>query len=210
VALRSASGIYGRILLKRGIAARSLRMAAPAVDIRRWTREDYERLVEEGYFRPNERVELVDGIIFEMTPQNSWHAAAIQALQEVLLAAFKKGFSVRFQLPLALSVDSEPEPDVAVVPGHWRDYREAHPTTAVLVVEVAESALVHDRARKTAVYAHAGIPEYWILNRGGACLEVYRDPSADRYRSRAVLKPGETVSPLARPRVSIPIADLLP
>lgn len=169
-------------------------MAAPAVDIRRWSREEYERMVEEGFFRPDERVELVDGIIFEMTPQNSWHAAAIQALQEILLEAFKKGFSVRFQLPLALSGDSEPEPDVAVVHGHWRDYREAHPTKAVLVVEVAESTLVYDRARKAAIYARAGIPEYWILNREDACLEVYRNPVDDKYRSRTVLKPGDTVA----------------
>jgi len=184
-------------------------MAIPAVEVRRWTREAYERLVEDGYFRPDERVELVDGIIYEMSPQKSWHATAIQALREYLDPAFKEGYNLRFQMPLALSMDSEPEPDVAVVRGHWRDYRDSHPSTAVLVVEVADTTLLYDR-EKGAIYAQAGIQDYWILNRDGACLEVYREPQNRTYRSRTVLKPGDFVSPLAEPKASIPVGDLLP
>jgi Uma2 family endonuclease len=96
-------------------------------DLHRWTREDYERMAEQGYFRPDERVELVDGIIYEMAPQNSWHASAIQAAQEVLRPVFRQGYSLRIQMPLALGLESEPEPDIAVVRGHWRDYRNPTP-----------------------------------------------------------------------------------
>jgi Uma2 family endonuclease len=185
-------------------------MAIPAVDIRRWTREEYERMVEDGYFRPDERVELVEGVIYGMSPQKSWHASVLQALQENLLPIFGKDYSVRFQLPLALSDDSEPEPDVAVVRGHWRDFVAAHPSTALLVIEVAETTLVYDRKSKGAVYALAGIPDYWILNRAGACLEIYREPRNRTYQSRKVLKAGDFVSPLARPEASISVAEILP
>jgi Uma2 family endonuclease len=186
-------------------------MATPAEDFRRWTREEYERLGEQGFFRHDERVELLDGVIYEMSPQKSWHAAAIQALQENLLPVFGKGYSVRFQLPLALSFNSQPEPDVAVVRGHWRKYVDAHPTTAVLVVEVADTTLLQQRERrKRAIYAQAGIPDYWVLNRRAACLEVYREPRDGSYQSRTVLKTGDFVSPLASPEDSIPIANLLP
>lgn len=186
-------------------------MATSAADIRRWTREEYERLGEQGFFRPDERVELLDGVIYEMSPQKSWHASAIQALQENLLAIFGTGYSVRFQLPLALSLTSQPEPDAAVVQGHWRKYVDAHPTTAALVVEVADTSLLQQRERlKRALYAQAGIPHYWVLSRGDACLEVYREPRNGAYRSKTVLKAGDFVSPLAAPESSIPIADLLP
>ncbi|HEY0556156.1 MAG TPA: Uma2 family endonuclease [Thermoanaerobaculia bacterium] len=183
-------------------------MAIP--EIRRWTREDYERMAEQGYFRPDERVELVDGVIYEMTPQNSWHASAIQAAQEALGPAFRKGYSLRIQMPLALGSGSEPEPDLAVVRGHWRDFREAHPTTAALVLEIADSTVFHDRERKSAIYAQAGIPDYWILNRLEACLEVHRDPKGGAYQTRRILRAGETISPLARPEISILVAELLP
>jgi Uma2 family endonuclease len=185
-------------------------MAIPAEKVRRWTREEYERLVDDGYFRPDERAELLDGIIYEMSPQKSWHAAAIQALQEILLPIFGQGFSVRFQLPLALSLRSQPEPDVAVIRGHWRDYRDFHPSTAVLLIEVADTTLLYDRETKGAIYAQAGIPDYWIGNGIDTCLEVYREPRDGKYRSRTVLKAGDFVSPLARPEASISVAELLP
>ncbi|HEY7215257.1 MAG TPA: Uma2 family endonuclease [Thermoanaerobaculia bacterium] len=184
-------------------------MATSAVDVHRWTREEYERLVDDGYFGPDERVELVDGIIYEMSPQKSWHATAIQALQEYLGPAFKDGYNLRVQMPLVLSLDSEPEPDVAVVQGHWRDYRDSHPSTAALVIEVADTTLLHDR-EKRGVYARAEIPEYWILNKIDACLEVYREPRNGAYQSRTVLKAGDSVSPLAYPEASLLVANFLP
>jgi Uma2 family endonuclease len=184
-------------------------MPTSAVDVHRWTREEYERMAEDGYFRPDERVELVDGIIYEMSPQKSWHAAAIQAFQEYLGPAFKDGYNLRVQMPLALSLHSEPEPDLAVVQGHWRDYRDFHPSIAALVVEVADTTLLHD-CEKGATYAQAGIPDYWILNRIDACLEVYREPSNGAYQSRTILNTGDSVSPLACPEASILVANLLP
>lgn len=187
-------------------------MAAPAIDVRRFTREEYESLVEQGFFGPEERLELLEGIICPMSPHNSPHAASIAVLQQELHPLFGSGHHLRVQLPLALGRDSEPEPDLAVVPGSARDYFRSHPTTAVLVVEVADSSLQRDREIKQRLYAEAGIPDSWILNLIDKCLEVYREPVPAQgiYRTRLVLRAGDGVSPLARPETSIAVADLLP
>lgn len=185
-------------------------MATATADDRRFTREEYEQLVEQGYFHPGERVELIDGILYEMPPQSSSHATAIMGTSEALRSVFSDGYHVRSQFPLALGFDSEPEPDIAVVPGHFRDYVRAHPTTAILIVEVADSSLMKDRKLKASLYARAGIPEYWILNLVDWCLEVYRAPKNGVYTSRTILQEGESISPLSRPEVSIAVADLFP
>jgi Uma2 family endonuclease len=185
-------------------------MVTATVDLRHWTREEYERLVEEGFFHPEERIELVEGAIYEMTPQSSYHATGVRAIDMALRSVFPQGHDIRCQLPLALGTDSEPEPDIAVVTGSWKDYSRSHPASAVLIVEVADSSLLHDRKRKTRLYAREGIAEYWILNLVEGCLEVYRIPQDGAYTSRAILRAGESVSPLARPDASIPVSDLLP
>lgn len=185
-------------------------MATATIDTRRWTREEYERLVEQGFFHPEERLELVEGVIYEMTPQSSYHATGIRAAQRALEPIFTEGYDIRSQLPLALGDDSEPEPDIAVVPGTWEDYSHFHPTTAVLIVEVADSSLLHDRKRKTRLYARAGIPEYWINNLVKGYLEVYREPKDGTYTTRMILREGDSISPLSRPEASVPVASLLP
>lgn len=185
-------------------------MATRAVDVYRWTREEYYRLAEEGFFPPDKRVELIDGVIYEMSPQKSPHATGISLALEVLRAAFSEGHHVRIQLPLALADDSEPEPDLAIVSGGPRDYLEDHPRTAVLIVEVSHTSSFHDRERKRSRYARSAIPEYWIVDVIGKQLEVYRNPGEGGYQTRLVLKAGDTVTPLASPDAVIAVADLLP
>src|SRR4051812_33206342 len=141
-------------------------MAIAAVEAHHWSREEYEQLAASGMFPLERRMELIDGVIYDMAAQNSLHATGYRLVQEALRPAFPpgSGFEVRGQLPLDLGDDSAPEPDLAVVYGSIRDFRDHHPTTAVLVVEVADSSLLHDRKRKIPLYARAGIQEYWILN----------------------------------------------
>ncbi|MCY4509331.1 MAG: Uma2 family endonuclease, partial [Acidobacteria bacterium] len=117
---------------------------------------------------------------------------------------------VRTQMPLAASGDSEPEPDLAVVPGDALDYLDAHPSGALLVVEVSDDSLHRDRTVKQRLYARCGIPEYWIVALPDARLEVYRRPAGDGYRDAVFLRAGETIAPLAAPTEAIPVADLLP
>jgi Uma2 family endonuclease len=176
-----------------------------------WTRLEYERLVESGGFHPESRVELVDGEILDMAPQESLHATGIRLTEDAMRIAFGEGFEVRAQLPLAIDGYSEPEPDIAVVTGSPRDYRDAHPATAALIVEVADSSLAFDRTRKLALYARNGIPEYWILNLVDGALEVHRDPAGETYASRSVLAASEHIAPLHAPGDrAVAVADLLP
>jgi Uma2 family endonuclease len=192
-------------------------MARVEVKTRRWKRVEYERLIETGFFQPGDPIELIGGQLIVAEPQGSNHFTAIQAVEEALRAAFGAGWQVRGQGPVALDEESEPEPDVAVVPGSFRDYAAAHPSRPVLVVEVSESSLALDRHHKGGLYARAGLDDYWIVNLVDPVLEVYRDPVGDaaasfgwRYQSVEVLERGAFVSPLALPGARIRVADLFP
>lgn len=185
-------------------------MSAPTVQSKRWTRQEYDRMAEAGIFSPGDRVQLIEGDIITMTPQNSPHATAVGKTQRVLDRLFGPSVWVRVQMPLIVDPDSEPEPDLAVVPGEPADYRNEHPRTALLVVEVSDSTLPLDRDRKRAIYARAGISEYWIVNLADRCLEVYRDPApGGSYLSSKEFGPSESVIPLAA-IAAIAVIDLLP
>lgn len=185
-------------------------MSAPTVQSKRWTRQEYDRMAEAGIFSPGDRVQLIEGDIITMTPQNSPHATAVGKTQRVLDRLFGPSVWVRVQMPLIVDPDSEPEPDLAVVPGEPADYRNEHPRTALLVVEVSDSTLPLDRDRKRAIYARAGISEYWIVNLADRCLEVYRDPApGGSYLSSKKFGPSESVIPLAA-IAAIAVIDLLP
>lgn len=184
-------------------------MSANPAPLHRWTRDQYEQMVAAGVFGCAERVELIDGSIIDMAPQSSRHAVAVQLVENPLREAFGKGYAVRVQMPLAVDECSEPEPEVAVVTGAPRDYRDAHPRTAVLVVEVADTSLALDRGGKRALYARNGIPQYWIVDVNRARLEVCRQPLQGDYQARDVLDRNAAVQPLAGGS-AVAVADLLP
>jgi Uma2 family endonuclease len=177
---------------------------------RRFTREEYYLLGAMGFFR-GERVELIEGDIIQMSPVSAEHVTCVHRMFQWLLQVFHDA-TVRMQSPLNLG-DSEPEPDIAVVPGKAGDYAHAHPTTALLVVEVAQTSLEYDREVKAPLYARAGIPEYWIVNLDGQCIEVYRDPApmgeGFGYRSRRIYMKGEQIAPLQKPKGSVSVDELL-
>lgn len=181
-----------------------------SVRAKQWTRQEYDRLVAAGAFPPEARVQLIQGEIVEMTPQSAAHATTVLRLHKNLQAIFHEGHHVRPQLPLSLGTLSEPEPDVAVVAGSPDDYRGSHPTTAVLVVEVADTTLHFDRTQKQEMYAEAPIPEYWIVNLVDSVLEVYREPQGRAYRALLRLGPDEDIAPLGAPAARLKIRDLLP
>ena len=181
---------------------------------RRWTREEYYRMGELGLFH-GQRVELIEGEIMVLSPQNWPHSSTVDRVSEALRRVLGTGFWVRTQFPLNLGT-SDPEPDVSVVLGRREDYSD-HPTTAVLIVEVSDSSLTYDRTRKASLYARAGIADYWIVNLVNNQLEVHRDPRPDPaqhyghgYASVTVLGRQDIISPLAAPQVSLAVSDLLP
>src|SRR5580765_134840 len=192
-------------------------MATYPTRLRKWTRAEYERLIEIGVFHPGEPVELLGGELMVSEPQGSAHYTAIGLMEDALRAALGPGWLVRSQGPIALTVDSEPEPDVAVTRGSRRDYSREHPAWPALVVEVAGSSLSLDREHKGSLYARARVVDYWILNLVERVLEIYREPILDpttrfgwRYASREILAPGATAAPLAASAARISVSDVLP
>ena len=192
-------------------------MAGDEPKTRRFSRVEYEKLIELGFFQPGDPIELIGGELMVAEPQGAGHYTAIGKTAKALEAAFGPGWNVRTQGPIGLDEESEPEPDVAVVPGSLEDYGSAHPSRAVLMVEVAESSLAIDRRHKGSLYARAGLTDYWVLNLVDRVLEVYREPVADsaapfgwRYGRSEVLGADARVVPLAAPAATIPVARLLP
>ncbi|MCC7534572.1 MAG: Uma2 family endonuclease [Deltaproteobacteria bacterium] len=180
---------------------------APAHRIRRLRRTDYDRLIESGAF-DHERVELVRGVIVEMAPHGPIHAALIQRLSHLLLPPLLSRALVRVQLPLLGPDESEPEPDLAVVP--LGDYLGAHPSAAHCVIEVADTTLAYDRETKGPLYAAMGVAEYWIVNVRGDRIDVYREPSDDGYAVAQPHRRGQRIGLLAFPDVTIDPTDVLP
>jgi Uma2 family endonuclease len=187
----------------------------PGVRPRRWSKKEYYRLGELGFFQ-GQRVELIEGQLMVHSPQRSLHADVVDGVDDVLSRLFGSGYLVRCQLPLDLGQTTEPEPDVAVVAGTRRQFRNAHPTSAVLLVEVSDTTLAYDRNWKGSLYARAGIADYWIVNLVDNQVEIYRDPVPDpgaqfgyRYNNRTDLRPPATVNPLALSQAVVTVADLL-
>jgi Uma2 family endonuclease len=181
----------------------------------KWTRDDVIRLAELGFFN-GQRVMLIDGEVLAMPPMNPDHANGIMFALQHVQAAFGPGFAVRPQLPLALGQTTDPEPDLAVVAGPARSHPDT-PTTAVLVIEVADSSLAYDLGDKASLYAAAGIADYWVLDVVNHRLHVFRDPRPDPtqrfgygYFQQVIRGPADTVSPLAAPAASVRVGELLP
>jgi Uma2 family endonuclease len=186
-----------------------------ALQTKRWTRLEYERLIDLGVFGPDDRLELLGGQLVVAEPQDAEHYTAIMRASRAPEAAFGGGWLVRSQGPVALDHESEPEPDVAVVPSDVADYRKAHPTRPVLAVEVAVSSLALDRSHKGSLYALAGVPDYWIVNLVDRVIEIHREPTRDRespygsgYATLDIVT-GGVVAPLSAPASRIAVTALL-
>jgi Uma2 family endonuclease len=182
--------------------------AVPAIGpdrIRPLRRAEYDQLVALGAFA-GERLELLQGVLLAMSPQHAPHAATVACLTKLLVRRLSDRYELRFQLPLAIADDSEPEPDAAIVaPG---DYRRAHPTTALLVIEIADSSLARDR-RKATLYAAAGIPECWIVDLGARVVELYSAPSTSGYTVQRTAAADEVLRSVAVPELELAIPDLM-
>ena len=187
-------------------------MAAPAPAGARITVERYFRLVDEGVLRPDDHVELLEGVVVSMSPQDPPHAGTVSKVAHLMWRIAGDRACVRVQLPFLAGGDSVPEPDVAVVPGRDDDYTTAHPTTALVVVEVADSSVAQDRLTKAAIYARAGVPEYLLVNVRDDCVEVRRspDPITQAFRDVRVAHRGEALELVAFPGVGVRVDELLP
>lgn len=181
----------------------------------RWTVTEFHRLCGLGLFA-GQRPILLNGVILEQGPMDSPHGNGVERTDAAVRAAFGSGWRFRVQLPLVLSLHTDPMPDIAVVAGTLTG-SPGHPTTAALVIEVSDTTLDTDITEKAELYATPGIADYWVLDLEGSRLLVFRDPvplpaglGATAYRVRRTLTTTDSISPLAAPNASIRVADLLP
>lgn len=184
--------------------------SSPVLAPRRFTQEEYVAMAEAGIFDENDSVELIDGHVVEMSPENDPHRVAIMKMSQAFAVALnEKSYAVQTQSTLPLDELNVPEPDLAVLRGTPDDVLEGEPEV-VLVVEVADTSLERDRTAKQALYAQQGIPEYWIVNLQTRTLEVYWEPGASDYRQRRTRAEDATVTPRFEDAPSYDVEALLP
>lgn len=174
---------------------------------KRWTREEYEQLIERGIFVGKPRVELIEGQIIEMSPQNNPHSKTITRLTRLFSRLLSEHHYVRVKLPFNSGRDSQPEPDFAMVRLELVDESDQQPSTADLVVEVSHTTVKYDR-KKARLYAASQVPEYWIVNLEQQRLEVYRELLADGYGFTRIFALDEEIEPVAWAGVKLKVSDL--
>jgi Uma2 family endonuclease len=167
---------------------------------------EYQRLADTGALA-GERVELLRGRVVEMSPQSARHAEVAELITELLIRNLAGTARVRCQLPFPVGADSVPEPDIAVFPR--AGFGGGHPGQALLVVEVADSSLRQDRAIKAAIYAEAGVPEYWLVDLLRDVVEVRSAPAAGRYARVAARTRRDTIQLVAFPHIQVPVSGFL-
>lgn len=172
----------------------------------KWTKSQFVDLYDHGFLDQGKRYELLDGDILErMSPIGLPHSDAISELRDILRAQIGSDYKAYTSASVELTPNSMPEPDLFVLsllsrkPGH----RFAVAKDVVLVVEVSDTTLSQDRGVKKALYAEAGLSEYWIVNLGNRTIEVYREPDGGDYKQTIIVSSSETISPLFNPSVTV-------
>ena len=175
-----------------------------------FTVDAFRRLAEARVLREDDRVELIDGQVVEMSPIGASHAACVRRLNRLLGRLLSDLAMVDVQNPIVLGARDQPQPDLTVLRPRVDAYRQ-HPRAAdlLLVIEVSDTSLEYDRGTKVPLYARAGIAEVWIVDLDGDRIEVYRGPASGGYRDVRVVSRGETLSPSAFPDVTISVAEVL-
>jgi hypothetical protein len=173
--------------------------------------DEYDRMAEVGILSEDDRVELIEGEILEMSPIGWRHIACTDRANMLLAPSLLGKAVVRIQGPIRLSDNTKPQPDVILLSPREDFYAVGGPVTrdALLVIEVADSSIRYDRGPKLAIYAKYGVQEVWIEDLNTDTLLVFRDRHSKGYKTSLVLQPGDSVSPLAFPELDIPVSALL-
>jgi Uma2 family endonuclease len=174
--------------------------------------QQYFTLVAQGILCPDDRVELLEGVVVSMAPQGSPHSSTISRVGALLFRLVADRAVIRVQSPFRAGPWSVPEPDFAVVPGPPKRWQHEDPGEALLVIEVSDTSLPTDRLTKAAIYAAAAVPQYLIVNLRGDRIETFAGPTPTRARW-SVTQPahrGERIALVALPGLSLAVDDLLP
>lgn len=176
---------------------------------RRFSAREYLRMADAGFFA-DQRVELLEGVIFEMAPQNDPHFTFISRVTTELVLALGRAYSVRVQLPLFCSDDSVPEPDLAILERKVEEAERPTPRSARLIIEVAGSSEAYDLSVKARIYARAGIPEYCVAHSRTKTLEVLTNPQvrSGTWRTRKVFKATDAFQSKTLPQITLRLGEL--
>jgi Uma2 family endonuclease len=182
-----------------------------SVTYRRFTVDDYHRMAETGILTEDDRVELLDGQVLEMSPIGPAHAGCVNRLTRLFTRLTAGSATVSVQNPVVLSARSEPQPDLAILRYREDGYAAAHPSQGdvLLVVEVADRSSQSDRAVKVPLYAAAGIGEVWLVDLSEGRIEVYRGPAPVGYRQVSRVRSGQSITPLRFPDLTIAANEIL-
>jgi Uma2 family endonuclease len=181
------------------------------VERRLFTVEEYDRLIEAGFFAPDERLELIDGEIVTMSPIGARHAACVTRISEVLRARLGERALIWIQNPVVVGHRQEFQPDVAVLRRRDDYYatRRPGPGDTFLVVEVADTTFALDRSIKVPRYAAAGVPEVWLVDLQRDLVLVFDTPASDAYAGSRVVHRGEDITPHAFADIQLSFDELL-
>lgn len=178
---------------------------------RRFTADEVQRMLEAGILSEDEPLELLDGELVVVSPQDPLHAATASQIEHLLERHGPPGTFARAHSPIHVAPDSLPEPDVALVHGRPLDFKDRHPTAddLLLVVEICRTSQANDRA-KAAIYARAGVPRDWLVDLGSDSLDVHSGPlPEDRYEEQATYA-GDDRVPVPGSQATLAARDLLP
>jgi Uma2 family endonuclease len=181
------------------------------VQTRRFTSDEFYRMAEAGIFGPDERVELIEGEIVEMSPMGDRHLMCVNQATELFVLAFAGKAKVSVQNAVRLNIQNVPQPDLVLYKprAEYRSTTRPNAKNCFLVVEVSDSSLRYDTKVKVPIYAKTGISEVWIEDLRNDLLLVYRNPSGEAYATELTFKADDSVSLLAFPDTSFPVRDLL-
>ncbi|MGI0483415.1 Uma2 family endonuclease [Geminocystis sp. CENA526] len=178
--------------------------------LRLLTVREYNLMAQVGILTNDEKVELINGQIITMSPQGSFHAAAITRTNRLLTNQLNE-ILIRLQLPIIVNEISQPEPDIAIVKYDHLDYDDRHPlaTEVYLVMEIADTTLKTDLEIKRQLYASGNIPEYWVLDVKQRQLYIYRQANNGDYETTMILNDEGSIEPLNFPDVKIKVSEML-
>lgn len=176
---------------------------------RRFTTDEYDRLISIGILGEDERVELIRGEIVEMSPIGVRHAACVRRTDRACQVQLGDSAFIHVQNPILLPQDGEPQPDLVLVRPTHDERTLPTPTDVFLVIEVAESSLEYDRTTKLPLYAAAGIPEAWLFNLIANRIERHTDPGPGGYQTVAFADAGQLLPSTVLPALVFDAAELL-
>jgi Uma2 family endonuclease len=185
--------------------------ALAALPHRKFTVDEYHYFIEQGVFQPEERLELIEGELIEMSPIGKRHAGSVDFIADLLRRFLGEKAIVRVQNPIVLDDFSEPQPDVCLLKRREDFYRQTNATAkdVLLAIEVADTTVKYDRDVKFPRYAANGIAEAWLIDLENDRVEIHSEPTAFGYSLVKILHRGQTAESTVLPEIKISVAEVL-